>query len=241
MRARLKFTTDLMPESLIGILRENKWWPHFDQTAEEAQHIIDEVRDSIDENDVNIFDGSRKFVLSHTGSECRGTLSLEHEVWVVRLLNPSIHLLQFACEVLASQISDYAGRNNKAVHYEGPVQIVERKRKETIIQGQVLAEASARRAYARTHKGIDFKICIVGSVVFVILLLLTFPWPFRDPSNTAQTWLFSIFEKLIGSVTVTTLIAFAQYKSFSAALRDSTIRWSIPGEPEKHDIKPRSA
>lgn len=113
MRARLKFTTDLIPEALVVTLKEHRWWPHFEQGATEAQHIIAEVRDSIDEDDVSLFDSSQKFVLSHTGSESRGTLSLEHSVWVVRLMNPSIHLLQLACEVLVSQVSDHAGRNNK--------------------------------------------------------------------------------------------------------------------------------
>jgi hypothetical protein len=83
----------------------------------------------------------------------------------------------------------------------------------------------------------EFKIGIVGAAVFVVLLALTYPWSFRDFGNHPQTWIFSVFEKLIGSVAVTTLISYAQYRSFLASLRDHTITWSIPGEPEKLDVK----
>jgi hypothetical protein len=134
-------------------------------------------------------------------------------------------------------VAENAARNHKKLNFVGPIQIVERKRKETIIEGQTLATAKNRLAYARNHRGMEFKIGLIGAAVFVALLVLTYPWPFRSFGSSPQTWLFSVFEKLIGSVAVTTLISYAQYRSFLALLRDHTITWSIPGEPEKLDVK----
>jgi uncharacterized membrane protein YeaQ/YmgE (transglycosylase-associated protein family) len=196
-----------------------------------------EVRDSVDENDVGLFDGSRKYILTHTGTESRGTLSFEHQVWVLRILNPSIHSLQLACQVFVAQVAEHAARNNKKVSFVGAIQIVERKRKETIIEGHALATSRDRLAYARSQKSMEFFIGIIGSIVLILLLLFTYPWPFRNFASPQQTWMFSVFEKFIGSVAVTTLISYVAYRSFLKSLRQSTIRWSIPGEPEKLDVK----
>jgi hypothetical protein len=100
-----------------------------------------EAKDSVEEGDEDLFMESRKHVLSHTGTESRGTLSFEHQVWVLRLLNPSIHLLQLACEVFVGHVAENAARNHKKLNFVGPIQIVERRRKETIIEGQPLATA----------------------------------------------------------------------------------------------------
>lgn len=237
MRARVKFTTDSSKETLKGILIEHRWWPHFDQFSDEAKHVIAAVRDSVEEGDIALFDGAEKVVLSHTATESDGTLSLEHNVWVLRILNPNIHLLQLACETFVAQLIEHAVRNHRKIAFVGPIQIVERKRKETIIEGRTLATPSDRLAYARSHRGIEYRIAQGGTVVLVVLLALTFPWPWRDLANVEQSWLFSVFEKFIGSVAVTTLIAYVQYRSFRRSLRDHTIRWSIPGEPEKLDIR----
>jgi hypothetical protein len=241
MRARIKFTTDCVKDTLIGILKEQHWWPHFSQNSADATKLVTEIRDSVEEGDIGLFEGSDKIVLSHTPTESRGTLSMEHNVWVIRLLNPNIHLLQLACETLVTQVVEYASRNHKKISFVGPIQIVERKRKETIIEGRALATAQDRRAYARSHRGVEFRIGQVGVVVLIVLLILTYPGPWRNLSDPRQIWMFSIFEKFIGSVAVTTLISYFQYRSFLASLREHTIRWSIPGEREKLDIKPHSA
>jgi hypothetical protein len=241
MRARLKFTTDSVKDTLVGILKEHNWWPHFAQDSADAHQIVGEIRDSVEETDVQLFDGSDSIVLSHTPTESRGTLSLEHNVWVLRLLNSNIHQLQLACETFVRQLVEHAVRNHKHISFVGQIQIVERKRKETIIEGQTLATPNDRKAYARRHRRVEFLVSPVGAGVLVLLLLITFPWPARDLANPQQTWLFSVFEKFIGSVAVTTLISYVQYRSFLNLLRDYTIRWSIPGEPEKRDIKPHTA
>jgi hypothetical protein len=166
MRARIKFTTDFVEDSLVGILKEHHWWPHFDQSSQDAESLISEIRDSVEEGDVGLFMGSRKFVLSHTGTESKGTLSYEHQVWVLRILNPSIHLLQLACQVFVAHVVENAVRNNKKIAFLGPIQIVERQRKETIIEGQTLATPKDRVAYARSHRGMEFWIGVIGTVVF---------------------------------------------------------------------------
>jgi hypothetical protein len=236
MRARIKFTTDCVKDTLVGILKEHHWWPHFEQGSNDSANIIAEIRDSLEEGDIGLFNGSDKIVLSHTPTESRGILSLEHNVWVIRLLNPNIHLLQLACQTLVTQVVEYASRNHKKISFVGPIQIVERKRKETIIEGKALATLSDRRAYARAHRGVEFRISLVGVCFLLTLLIVTYPWSWRHLDSPKQTWIFSVFEKFIGSVAVTTLISYFQYRSFLVGLREHTIRWSIPGEPEKLDI-----
>lgn len=240
MRARAKFTTDSVRETLVGILKEHHWWPHFDQDSDDASSLIAEVSDSVEEGDAALFAGSDKVVLTHTPTDSRGTLSLEHNVWVLRVLNPNIHLLQLACETFVAQLVEHATRNNKTIAFVGPIQIVERRRKETIIEGRTLATPEDRRAYARSHRGIEFLIAVGGAITLGALLLLTYPWSWWSEDATLR-WILSVGEKFIGSVAVTTLISFVQYRSFRATLREHTIRWSIPGEPERLDVKPHSA
>ena len=129
----------------------------------------------------------------------------------------------------------------KKIKFEDFIQIVERKRKETIIQGRVLATTQDRRKYARTHRGIEFRIAQIGLVALVVLLSVTYPWSWHDPKNPIQTWMLSISEKFIGSVAVTMLISYFQYKSFLKLQADHTIDWSIPGQPEQLTIKAPSA
>jgi hypothetical protein len=241
MRARVKLTTDSVKETVVGILKEHHWWPHFEQASPEALTIVQEVRDSVEDGDEALFNSSDKVVLSHTPTETRGVLSLEHGVWVTRLLNPSIHLLQLACETFVAQVTEHAQRNHRRIAFVGPIQIVERKRKETIIEGQALATKADRTHYARSHRGLERRIAIGGLIVLGALVLATFPWSWRDLTSPGQTWLFSILEKLIGSIAVTSLLAWVQYRTFFGQLRDHTIRWSVPGEPDKRDIKPQAA
>jgi len=177
-------------DTLVGILKDHHWWPHFEQDLAEARTIIAEVRDSVEEGDTGLFDGSDKVVLSHTHSESRGTLSFEHSVWVVRILNPSIHLLQLACEVFVAQVVDHATRNRKEIAFVAPIQIVERRRKETIIEGTTLGTRQDRKTYARSHRKIEFWIGVCGTGALMFLILLTFPWQWRDLHNAQQTWLF---------------------------------------------------
>lgn len=241
MRARVKLTTDCVQETLVGILKENHWWPQFEQRSKEAEQLIQKVRDSVDPTDVDSYDKVQKLVIAHTPTEASGTLSLEHGVWVVRLLSEDMHLLQLACETLVLQLVEYVNRNKKKISFVGPIQIVEQKRKETIIEGQTLATAEDRRRFARSQKSVELSIVKLGVIVLVVLLIITYPWPIRDFSSHPQTWLFSVFEKFIGSVAVTALIAYLQYRFFFSELRDHTIRWSIPGAPERHDLKTRPA
>ncbi|MEI7870157.1 MAG: hypothetical protein WCI11_19915 [Candidatus Methylumidiphilus sp.] len=237
MRARIKFTTDSVKETLVGILKEHHWWPEFEQESEKAQQVIDDIQDSVEDRDTDLFTRNDKIVLFHTPTESSGALSLEHNVWVVRILNPNVHMLQMACESFVSQYVSHATRNHKNIIFAGPIQIVERKRKETIIEGRTLATPLDRRKYARSHRCVEFLISRGGMAVLFGLLLLTFPWSWRDLANTQQTWLFSVFEKFIGSVAVTTLISYVQYQSFLGSLQEHSIRWSIPGEPEKLDVQ----
>jgi hypothetical protein len=217
------------------------WWPQFEQSSQSAEQLIQKVRDSVDPADADSFDRAVKLVVAHTPTEASGTLSLEHGVWVVRLLSENMHLLQLACEKLVLQLVEYVNRNKKTISFVGPIQIVEQKRKETIIEGQTLATAEDRLSFARSHKSVELWIVKLGVIVLVVLLLITYPWPIRDFTSHPQTWLFSVFEKFIGSVAVTALIAYLQYRYFFAELRDHTIRWSIPGAPEKHDVRTRAA
>jgi len=237
MRARIKFTTEFNKDALVGILREHHWLPGFDQNSPEASKLIAEVQDSVDEEDVVLFRGIEKIVLSNTQTESKGTLSLEHEVWVVRLLNPSINLLQLACQTLVTHIVENALRNHKKIDFKGPIQIVERKRKETIIQGRVLATPQDRHAFARSNRRIEYRIAQIGFVTLLVLLLVTYPWSWHDPKNPVQTWILSVCEKFIGSVAVTTLISYFQYWTFLVSQREHAIQWSIPGEPEQLTIR----
>lgn len=240
MRARIKFTIDLVQDSLVGVLKDHHWWPQFDQLSENAQQLIKVVRDSVDENDIRYFDESHKIVVTHTPTEAIGTFSYEHGVWVVRLFNENMHLLQRACETLVLQMVEYVNRNSKKISFLGPIQIVERKRKETIIEGVTLATPEERIDYVRSHKSVEFLISRVGLISLVLLLFMTFPWAFRNFNDLPQNWIFSIFEKFIGSIAVTTAISYLQYRSFLTQLRDYSIRWSIPGAPEQHDINTRA-
>lgn len=175
------------------------------------------------------------------GSESKGTLSVEHDVYVLRLLNPNLHLLQRACETFVAQIGEAAERNTKVVQFEGAIQIVEIGRKETIIQGQTLATKKDRLGYARGHNSVQFMTAWVGAIVLVVLLIATYPWGWRDFNSRPESWFFSVVEKLVGSVAVTSLVAYVHYRSFFASLREHTVRWSIPGGAEKHDIAPRGS
>lgn len=237
MRARLCFTTDLVQESLVVVLKEHVWWPHFEQSSGEALALIRDVKGTVEDSDIPMFEASNKIVVSHTPTGARGTLSLEHGVWVLRLLNSDIHLLQLACQTIVTQVVEHASRNQKKIAFSDPVQIVENKRKETIIQGQTLATQESRLAYARSQKSVEYSIAICGAIVLLALLLLTFPWTWRDFQSLPETWLFSVFEKFIGSVAVTALISYVQYRSFFRSLRGGTIRWSLPGERREQEVK----
>lgn len=240
MRARIKFTTGSVRESLIGVLKEHLWLPPFSEDSQVAKNIVNDVRTSIEEKDIPLFDSSEKIVIAHAGTDSNGVLSLEHEVWVLRVLNPSIHLLQSACQIFVMQVVDHAMRNHKAISFQGPIQIVERNRKETIIEGRTLATREDRISYARSYRGLEFRIALFGSIFLLGLLLFTYPWKWWQSTTTLE-WIQAICEKFVGSIAVTALISYVQYRSFLASLRDHTIRWSIPGEPEKLDVKPHSA
>jgi hypothetical protein len=239
MRARIKFDTNSVTETLVGVLKEKKWF--FETSQDQAEILIQEVRDSVEELDLEIFNAAAKIPLFNPATDSRGTLSREHETWVARILNSNIHQLQLACEGLVFELVDNAIANEKEITFDGPIQIVERRRKETIIEGQTLATRKDRWRHARSQHGLEFAIAIGGMVVLAGLLLATFPWGWRNFDSRSQTWMFSMFEKGIGSVAVTTLISGLQFWVFLRALRDYTIRWSIPGRPQQHHVKNRGA
>ncbi len=232
------FTCNFEDESLIIILKGNQWWPTFDQKSSDAQRIITEMKDSVKESDIPLFLESKKFVLLSAVTETHGTLSFELNTWVLRLLNPNLSLLQLDCQVFVHKCIKHANQIQQTIKfYDRPVQLVERNRKDPIIEGKILASKKDRLSYARKQKKVEYSIGVFGLSVFVILLIVTYPWPFRDPSNQVEMWLFTIFEKLIGSVAITALISYAQFHAFYASLHEDSIKWSIAGEPEKKAIK----
>ena len=241
MRARVKFSTNSVEETILGIMRENYWLPDFGQNSDRAQNLIEEVRGTVDDEDVELFNGTKKILLWHTPTECRGTLSCEHNVWVVRLLNSSVPWLQSASAMLVSQLVEHANANRKTIGFPIPIQIVERKSKQTIIEGLVLATFESRREYARSHRGVELRISKLGLGALVFLLVATCLWSLFDGSSWSDTWpwpwFFSVLEKFIGSAAVTTVISYIQYRFFLQSLKDHTIRWNIPGDSEKLDVK----
>ncbi len=238
MHAKIVFTSDFEDESLIIILKGNQWWPTYDQKSSEAEKIITEMKGSVKESDIPLFLESKKFVLLSAITETHGTLSYERNSWVLRLLNPNLSLLQLDCQVFVHKCIKYANQmQNKIKFNENPVQLVERNRKDPIIEGKILASKKDRLLYAKKQRQLEYSIGVIGLIVFLVLLILTYPWPFRDHSNQTQMWLFTIFEKLVGSVAVTSLISYAQFHSFYASLHQDSIKWSIAGEPEKKAIK----
>ncbi|MEI6692163.1 MAG: hypothetical protein WCL43_05535 [Chlorobium sp.] len=238
MHAKIIFTSNFEDESLIIILKGNQWWPTFEQESAEAERIVSEMKESVKESDIPLFLASKKFVLISAVTETRGTLSHENNFWVLRLLNQNLSLLQLDCQVFVHRCIKHANQIQKQINFfDTPVQLVERNRKDPIIEGKILASKKDRFFYARKQKKVEYTIGVVGFFIFIILLFITYPWPFRDHSNQTQMWLFTIFEKLIGSVAVTSLISFAQFHSFYASLHEDSIKWSIAGEPEKKAIK----
>ena len=238
MHAKIMFTSDFEDESLVIILKGNQWWPTYDQKSSDAEKIITEMKESVKESDIPIFLESKKSVIVSAVTETHGTLSYENNTWVLRLLNPNLSLLQLDCQVFVHKCIKYASKmQNKIKFHENPVQLVERNRKDPIIEGEILASKTERLAYAKKQKKLEYTIGVTGLIIFVILLTVTYPWPFRDYSNQAQMWLFTIFEKLVGSVAVTSLISYAQFHAYYASLHQDSIKWSIAGEPEKKAIK----
>ncbi|MEI6847392.1 MAG: hypothetical protein WCK32_05040 [Chlorobiaceae bacterium] len=238
MHAKITFSCDFEDESLIIVLKGNQWWPVFNQKSSDAEKIITEMKDSVKECDIDLFLSSKKFVLLSAVTETRGTLSYERNVWVLRLLNANLSLLQLDCQVFVHKCIKHANQIQKKIRfYDKPVQLVERNRKDPIIEGKILASKKDRFLYARKQKKVEYVVGVIGLLVFVFLLILTYPWPFRDYNNHTQMWLFAIFEKLIGSVAVTALISFAQFHTFYVSLHEDSIKWSIAGEPEKKAIK----
>ena len=238
MHAKIIFTSDFEDESLIIILKGNQWWPTFDQKSIDAEKIITEMKDAVKESDIPLFLESKKFVLLSAVTETHGTLSHERNLWVLRLLNPNLSLLQLDCQVFVHKCIKHANQmQNKIKFFDKPVQLVERNRKDPIIEGKILASKKDRLSYARKQKKVEYSVGVIGFAVFLILLAITYPWPFRDPDNQIQMWLFTIFEKLIGSVAITALISYAQFHAFYASLHEDSIKWTIAGEPEKKVIK----
>ena len=238
MHAKIVFTSDFEDESLIIILKSNQWWPTYDQTSSDAEKIIIEMKEAVKESDVPLFLESKKYILLSAITDTHGTLSFENKSWVLRLLNPNLSLLQLDCQVFVHKCVKYATQNDYRIQFhDNPVKLVERHRKDPIIEGKILATKKDRLLYAKKQKKLEYSISITGLIVFIVLLLLTFPWPFRDPGNLSQTWVFTIFEKLVGSVVITSLISYAQFHSFYASLHQDSIKWTIAGEPEKKAIK----
>ena len=238
MHAKIVFTSDFEDESLIIILKGNQWWPTYDQASSDAEKIITEMKESVKESDIPLFLESKKFVLLSAVTETHGTLSYENKSWVLRLLNPNLSLLQLDCQVFVHKCIKYAKQmQNTLKFHENPVQLVERNRKDPIIEGKILASKKDRLLYAKKQKKLEYSIGVIGLIAFVVLLLATYPWPFRDFSNHTEMWVFTLFEKLVGSVAVTSLISYAQFHAFYASLHQDSIKWSIAGEPEKKAIK----
>ena len=238
MHAKIMFTSDFEDESLIIVLKGNQWWPTFGQESSDAEKIVTEMKESVKESDIPLFLESKKFILLSAVTETHGTLSFERNTWVLRLLNPNLSLLQFDCQVFVHKCIKHSNQLQKKIKfYDRPVQLVERHRKDPIIEGKILASKKERFSYARKQKKVEYIIGVIGFAIFVLLLLATYPWPFRDQNNQVQMWLFSIFEKLIGSVAITSLISYAQFHTFYASLHEDAIKWSIAGEPEKKAIK----
>ena len=174
MHAKIIFTSDLEDESLIIILKGNQWWPTFDQESSDAENIITEMKASVKESDIPFFLASKKFVLLSAVTETRGTLSFERNSWVLRLLNPSLSLLQLDCQVFVHKCMKHAGQMQKKItFYQTPVQLVERNLKDPIIEGKILASKKERLSYARKQKKVEYAIGIIGFAVFVVLLFAT--------------------------------------------------------------------
>ena len=225
MHAKIVFTSDFEDESLIVIFKSNQWWPMYDQASSDAEKIVTEMKDAVKESDVALFLESKKYILLSAITDTHGTLSFENKSWVLRLLNPNISLLQLDCQVFVHKCIKYANQNDYTIlFHDNPVQLVERHRKEPIIEGKILASKKDRLLYAKKQKKLEYSISVTGLIVFITLLFLTFPWPFRDQSNEAQQWLFTIFEKLVGSVVITSLISYAQFHSFLVWLLKDSIK-----------------
>ncbi|MEI6651524.1 MAG: hypothetical protein WCL42_02985 [Chlorobiaceae bacterium] len=238
MHAKIVFTSDFEDESLILIFKSNQWWPTYDQKSSDAEKIISEMTEAVKERDIPLFLESKKYILLSAITDTHGTLSFENKSWVLRLLNPNLSLLQLDCQVFVHKCVKYANQNDYRIQFhDNPVQLVERHRKDPIIEGKILASKKDRLVYAKKQKKLEYSISVTGLIVFIVLLLLTYPWPFRDHSNQAQMWLFTVFEKLVGSVVITSLINYAQFHSFYASLHQDSIKWTIAGEPEKKAIK----
>lgn len=236
MRARFKFRLDCTDESLVGLFKESHWYV---VDSDQQTQIIEEVRGSLDKSDTGHFDAAAKIVIKEALSESKGVISAE-EVHVARLLNDSVYGLQQACERLALLLSDYGHTRRKTLDFSGPVQIVEIGRKLTIIEGTPIATSRERWKYSRKQKATEFWISIAMFSLFVLLLIATYPYDWRNAKDTVQVWRFSVMEKFIGSVAVTGLVSLVQLVIFHRSLRRHTIRWEIPGPPEMQEVRPGS-
>lgn len=242
MRARIHFKLNGSDYSLAGKLIEGEWWVKL-QTDEqlpqnerdEVKRIISEIENFIAPSDVRKFKGSRKkYAVKHFDSDSEGVISDEGK-WILRLHNANVSPLQDACSIFVSLVRVPHTEKQKLVDIYLPIEIVEDKKTLQLIDGYPLIDKEDRKSYIKKYRHVEKWVMISGVVILIFLFTITYPWDWRTncpagTKNSVEAWGFSILEKMVGSVTVATLLAAFHYWSFRWSLRAHTIKWEIHEE-----------
>lgn len=238
MRAKITFTAKAINDDEIkGFLRNKKWWPtDFSPDSLEAKKIISNVENNISIGDLNTFQESNiKFVILNKLSETRGVLSYNknEEQWIIRIHNyeqvAKVNSIKLGCELFIQDIRKYFDKSD--IEFSQQVEIIEPKQNghitgaEVIFEGEILVTKKDKFIYAKKHRRLEFRISILGAALSMFLLYATYLSFNFFYYYSIINWALSVCDKIIGSVTITTMVSFLQFYSFYQSLGDKSIYW----------------
>lgn len=231
MRGKIVIKTDLIEDDIQARLKENGWWPSFEQNSQEAQEIEKRILETVADNHHELAANGAKFVLLRPRSETEGLVSMELGNVVIRVKNSNILILQTECENLVRFFHDYCKINNKLLEFVDKIEILEIKNHNTIIEGQAVPSPRDRFHLARKRKNLEFIVAIGGFLLLFITLAITYPWAWIElvkQNSKAVAWLFDLPSKAIGSILITSISATLNFLFFYNDLKNETILWGLP-------------
>ncbi|WP_156920797.1 hypothetical protein [Fundidesulfovibrio putealis] len=233
MRAKIVLTSTLKSDVIKAIFPDNNKTIVWDLTVgSEGTRILDELMDYVADEDRPKAHEGALFVFFYPMHESYGFVSVEDGQYVIRVKNEGIYSLRETCEALVGHIADYCKRNGKDLQFVRPVTILEMKLRRPIIFGKVLVIKKDMWAEVKRKRHVEFWVSIVGGLTFILLVAISLYWTYTT-KDEKQTWWFATWSldqlsKLIGSISVASILSAIQLCVAWNGIRSVNIKWSIP-------------